>query len=242
MFSATMRLKFGGWWARLPVSARTKPSSSSRASSRLKRRSKPIVVTGFSLIPAPPQSDPPMCPGQTSAKSPSARSRFSEAKSPRAPSSGSTARSGRATSPTKSESPVTTSHGSSPRLPSATRYAVCSGRCPGVVSAVIVTSPTVTVSPSAIGSCSNSTPAVAGTWMIAPVAFARRALAADVVGVVVRLEDVRDAEAVLLGELEVGLDVPFRVDDRRLAPVGDDVGRAPEILVQHLPEEHFAPG
>ena len=64
------------------------------------------------------------------------------------------------------------------------------------------------------------------------------ALAGDVVGVVVRLEDVGDPEAVLLGELEVGLDVPFRVDDRRLAPVGDDVGRAPEILVQHLPEEH----
>ena len=60
------------WWKGLP-------SSSSLLRSRLKRRSKPMVVPGFSLIPAPPQSDPPMCPGQTSAKSPSSSRRPSDA-------------------------------------------------------------------------------------------------------------------------------------------------------------------
>ena len=116
-----MRSKFGGWGARWPVSASTKAASSPLASSRLKRRSNPIVVPGFSLMPAPPQSEPPMCPGHTSAKSPRARRRCTDAYSPRAPSSLSTARSGRATSPTKSESPVTTSQGSAPRLSSAIR-------------------------------------------------------------------------------------------------------------------------
>ena len=63
-------------------------------------------------------------------------------------------------------------------------------------------------------------------------------LAGDVVGMVMGLEDVRDPEAVLVGKREVVLDVPLRVDDRRLAAVGDEVRRAPEILVQHLTEEH----
>ena len=60
----------------------------------------------------------------------------------------------------------------------------------------------------------------------------------DVVGVRVRLQDVRDLEAVLSRQGQVVLDLPLRVDDRRLAAVGDEVGRAPEILVQHLTEEH----
>ena len=78
LLSSTIRLKFGGWGASDPVSARTNAASSSLASRRLKRRSKPMVVPGFSLIPAPPQSEPPMWPGHTSAKSPRARRRFSE--------------------------------------------------------------------------------------------------------------------------------------------------------------------
>ena len=63
-------------------------------------------------------------------------------------------------------------------------------------------------------------------------------VAGDVVGMVVRLEHVLDAEAVLFGESEVVVDLPLRVDHRRRLAVGDDVGRAPEIFVQHLPEEH----
>ena len=64
--------------------------------------------------------------------------------------------------------------------------------------------------------------------------------AGNVVGVRVRLQDVRDLEAVLVRQGEVVLDVPLRIDDRRLSPVRDDVGGAAEILVQHLPEEHSA--
>ena len=66
-------------------------------------------------------------------------------------------------------------------------------------------------------------------------------LAGDVVGMVVRLEDVRDREAVLLGQAKIVLDVPFRVDDGGLAAVGDDVGGAAQIVVQHLSEEHARP-
>ena len=64
------------------------------------------------------------------------------------------------------------------------------------------------------------------------------ALPGDVIGVVVRLEHVRDREAVLLGEPQVVLDVPLRVDHGRLAAVRDDVRSTAEILVQNLPEEH----
>jgi hypothetical protein len=42
-----------------------------------------------------------------------------------------------------------------------------------------------------------------------------------VVGVVVRLEDVPDPDVVLVRELEVVLDLPLRVDDRRLACARD---------------------
>src|SRR5919204_5438099 len=64
-------------------------------------------------------------------------------------------------------------------------------------------------------------------------------VAGEVVGVVVRLEHVPDLEVVLAREVEVLLDLPLRVDDRRLAAVGDHVRGTAEILVQHLPEEHL---
>ena len=53
-------------------------------------------------------------------------------RAPPRPPSRATARSGRAASPTKSESPVSTSHGSSARVRSMTARHECSGRCPGV--------------------------------------------------------------------------------------------------------------
>ena len=80
----------------------------------MKRRSKPIVDEAFELI-ALPQSEPATWPGKTSTPSGSSSSRRSEWKSPSAPSFAPTARSGRAASPTKSESPVSTSQGSSAR-------------------------------------------------------------------------------------------------------------------------------
>ncbi len=63
--------------------------------------------------------------------------------SPSAPSRDSTARSGRAASPTKSESPVSTSHGSPPRVVSTIAKAQCSGRWPGVCTVRTTTSPTL---------------------------------------------------------------------------------------------------
>ena len=64
----------------------------------------------------------------------------------------------------------------------------------------------------------------------------------DVVGVVVRLEHADDPHACLLGRLEVGLDRVGGVDDHRLAGrlVADQVGRAAEVVVHKLLEEHVA--
>ena len=73
-----------------------------------------------------------------------------------------------------------------------------------------------------------------GRWPTEPVQ------AADVVGVVVRVDHVRDAQSLLRGDLQVHVDVKARIDHDRLSPVPQDVGGAPEIPVEHLPEEHAA--
>jgi hypothetical protein len=57
--------------------------------------------------------------------------------------------------------------------------------------------------------------------------FAEPATAREVVGVIVRFQDVGDLEALLLGEPQVLLDLPFRVDDRSLAIVGDQMEAQP---------------
>ena len=65
-------------------------------------------------------------------------------------------------------------------------------------------------------------------------------MAGDVVGVVVGLQHVLDPHPVQAGEVEVGIDVPLRVDHRGDAGggVADQVGGAAEILVNDLAEEH----
>jgi len=51
------------------------------------------------------------------------------------------------------------------------------------------------------------------TWTVGAGLPHQPAVAGDVVGVVVGLEDVADPHAVQAGEAAVGLDVPLRVDD-----------------------------
>ena len=114
-FSSTIRARFGGFGVVTVADAATNSSSSAIEAMGLKRRSKPIVVEPRELM-ATPHRDPATCPGKTSTPSGSSRSRRSEWKRPSAPSVAPTARSGRAASPTKSESPVRTSHGSSARV------------------------------------------------------------------------------------------------------------------------------
>ena len=62
----------------------------------------------------------------------------------------------------------------------------------------------------------------------------------DVVGVVVRLQHVLDPHPVQAGEVEVGVDVPLRVDHGGDAGprVADQVGGATEVLVDDLAKEH----
>ena len=57
-----MRSTLGGRTPALPVDASTKSSIASWRSIGLKRRSKPMVVEAFALMPAP-QSEPATCPG-----------------------------------------------------------------------------------------------------------------------------------------------------------------------------------
>jgi hypothetical protein len=95
---------------------------------------------------------------------------------------------GPAASPTKSESPVRTSHGSSPRERSITAKQQCSGGGPACGSRGTTTSPTSTSVPSSSGSCAN---AARGRVDARRDAVLERepAVPGDVVGVRVRLED-----------------------------------------------------
>ena len=66
------------------------------------------------------------------------------------------------------------------------------------------------------------------------------AVAGDVVGVVVGLEDVLDSHTHVPCEVEVHVDLEARIDDRRDSGpvVTDEVGRTSEVVVGDLPEEH----
>ena len=70
------------------------------------------------------------------------------------------------------------------------------------------------------------------------------AVAGDVVGVVVGLQHVLDPHPVQAAEVQVGVDVPLRVDHRGDAGCGvaDQVGGAAEVLVDDLAEEHWVTG
>ncbi len=67
------------------------------------------------------------------------------------------------------------------------------------------------------------------------------AMSGDVIGVVVGLEDVSDADAEVARELQVLVDLETRIHDRRdaLVLVADEVGRAPQIVMYQLSEDHL---
>ena len=75
-----------------------------------------------------------------------------------------------------------------------------------------------------------------------PVLECEPPMTRDVVGVRVRLDDADEAHAAPLGFLEVLLDRERRVDDdgRSRALVADEVGSAPESVVDELREDHGA--
>ncbi len=115
----------------------------------------PAVEQIFMSMPGPPHIEPPRCAGHSSQSPGSVSSRWcTERKIWRAPSACSTAKSVRATSPTNRLSPLSTAHGSPPRVVSISRKAVCSGRCPGVCRARTVSDPKRSSHPSSKGSCS----------------------------------------------------------------------------------------
>ena len=235
----TIRAMFGGLGAPVAAASATNSSSSWSWSAWLKRRSKPIVDDAFELMPFP-QSEPATWPGKTSTPSGSSSSRRSEWKSPSAPSFAPTARSGRAASPTKSESPVRTSHGSSARERSATARQVCSGRWPGVWMARRTTRPTSSSRPSASASAAYSTSAAGWIETATPWSSASRPCperwSAWVCVSIVRTISTPRRSAVF----EQLLDRVRGVDHYRDAGVlvADQVRHAPEVVVHELLEEH----
>ena len=202
-------------------------------STALPVRSAPIVDDGLVLMPVP-HSEPATWPGKTCTSSGNSSSRRRLWKRPSAPSRASTARSGRATEPTKSESPVSSA--------SPARKQQCSGRCPGV--------------------CKTADPdradldlVAVGERAVRVLGVRRRvhrhrqrvlecetAVAGDVVGVRVCLEHANDSDSEPLGLHQVRLDRVRGIDEQRLAGrlVADEVGGAPEVLVDELPQEHPA--
>ena len=189
----------------------------------------------------PPHIEPPRCPGHTSHVSGSvSRPSCSEWKMPCAPSRGSTARSGRAMPPTKSESPVSTAHGSGPRSVSIEREGGVLGPVAGGVHGAHH-------EPS-----ERELPAVVEGLVV--VLGRRRAVdvdgrsgrrgqppvPGDVVGVVVGLEHVLDAHAEVAGQAQVLVDVQARIDDGgdRRVVVAHEIAGAAEVVVGDLAEDH----
>ena len=69
-------------------------------------------------------------------------------------------------------------------------------------------------------------------------ALRQLAMPADEVGVQVRLDDVADAQAALVGRVDVLLDVALRIDDRRLAVRTDQVRGMRQAAEVELVEMH----
>ncbi len=237
----TMFSKFGGCGGSPAIAFSTNASSSAIWSMGECSRSKPIVDETFRSMPGPPQSEPPRCPGHTSHVSGSCRS-FScrERKMSCAPSLLSTARSGRAMSPTKSVSPVRTAHGSSLALAVDQREGRVLGPVAGRVDrahadAAQLELPAVLERLVVVvgGGVAVDVDGRAGRRRQAPVA-------GDVVGVVVRLEDVLDVHAEVARQVQVLVDLELGVDDSRDPGVlvTDEVRRASEVVVGDLAEDH----
>ena len=144
-------------------------------------------------------------------------------------------------SPTNSVSPVSTAHGSSLRAVSMSANAVCSGRCPGVCSARTVSDAELEL-PAVV----ERLVVVVGVGVAVDVdgragGGDEAAVAGDVVGVVVGLQDVLDAHAEVAREAQVLVDVELGVDDRGDAGVlvADEVAGAAEVVVGELAEDHL---
>ena len=143
-------------------------------------------------------------------------------------------------SPTNSESPVSTAHGSGPRAVSVSTNAVCSGRCPGVCSARTAQRaqrqlPAVVERLVRVRGAGFAVDVDAGAGRGGEPAVARH-----VVGVGVGLEHVLDRHAEIAREPQVLVDVEPRVDhggDARVV-VADQVGGAAEIVVGDLSKDH----
>ena len=118
---------------------------------------------------------------------------------------------------------------------------MCSGRWPGVwIASIVAPSPSASVQPS-----TNGLVRVLGLGQLVDVdrgaaGAGEAAVAGDVVGVVVGLQHVLDPHPVQAGQVQVGVDVPLRIDHRGDAGggVADQIGGTAEVLVDDLAEEH----
>ena len=241
LLSSTIAVKFGGCGPSLASASSTNRSSSSIPSVGLWRRSKPIVEEIFRSMPGPPHIEPPRWAGQTSHSGGQVEQRAAQgAEDP----AGALGLLHREVGPgdVADEQRVAAEHG--PRRVSPLGVGQGEG---GVLGAMAGR-----VQGAHAQRAERELPAV--VERLVRVVGLRGAVDVDgragrggqaavpghVVGVVVGLEDVLDAHAHVARQLEVLVDLEARIDHGRHAGVlvADQVGRAAEIVVGDLAEDH----
>ena len=226
-----------------PRPRRTRPRSAKRRA-RLWRRSKPIVEEVLRSIPELPQSEPPRWPGPDLGL-------LGQRQQPLVQGAedvgGALARLDRevGTGDVADEEAVAAQH--RPGVAAAGRRRGAGRRCArdggrGCGSPRCSTpSPSASVQPSAKGSCGYSASASSWTWIVAPLARARRPWPETWSAWLWVSSTCSIRTPCRRARLQVGVDVPLRVDHRGDAggAVADQVGGAAEVLVDDLAEEQF---
>ena len=209
--SYTMRARFGGFGAEPLADSATKASSTSIVAIGLKRRSNPIVVDPGSSSPCR-RASRQRVPGTPRRRRAARAAAGASGRGSSAPAAASTARSGRAASPTKSESPVSTSHGSSARVVSTTARQQCSGPVPRRVDRLDPYLPPPSSPPSTSGSCGYVDLGSGVDAHRHAVLEREPAVPEDVIGMRMGLERPYDSHHEPLGLPEDALDRERRID------------------------------
>jgi hypothetical protein len=144
-------------------------------------------------------------------------------------------------SPTISMCPVSTNHGSGPRVRSVPTSATCSGVCPGRCRTSSCTLPSSRHSPSRTPRNEKRAPALESEDVVRAGHHGERRPGRVMVGVHVRVDHVADAEPDIFGGLQVVLGIVDGVDDRAqsLTTAAEEIRRADDrISVQELAQNH----
>ncbi len=238
---STISRKLGGWGPMSASDRATKVSASGSASRALWARSKPIVELIFWLMPGPPHIEPPRCPGHTSTSGGRVRSALVEAAEDVARALVGLHGQVRPRHPAHEQ-----------RVAGQDRPRLLAARGVGQAEAGVLGAVPRRVQRADPHVAQDELPAVVDRLVRVgragdPVDVDRRAgglgqppVAGHVVGVGVRLQDVRDLHPGEAGQAQVLVHLEPRVDDRRHAGVlvADQVRGAAQVVVDELAEDH----